>query len=147
MHKNIVFNMPEHPEHPGREHPGKEHPTKEHPGKEISLDDLAKTIEDFVKMDSELKGGYFLIYDTATNKPLALKLQRVHKDRLSKVSENKYFACADFISSEGKLYDLDFFIGSMHDQLKVTEISIHKEQGVPRYNWVEEGGIWKKVKI
>ncbi|BDB98364.1 hypothetical protein SACC_13810 [Saccharolobus caldissimus] len=32
MHKNIVFNMPEHPEHPG-----KEHPTKEHPGKEIRM--------------------------------------------------------------------------------------------------------------
>jgi len=37
--------------------------------------------------------------------------------------------------SEGKLYDLDFFVESMHGQLKVTEISIHKEQGIPRYNW------------
>ncbi len=131
------------PEHPKKEHP--EHPTREHPGKGVSLDNIAKAIEDFVKTDSQLKGGHFSIYDPVSNKPLAVDLEKVHRDRLSKITENEYFVCADFKSTEGKMYDLDFFVKEDQGNLKVTEISIHKEEGRPRYNWVEEGGIWKKI--
>ena len=113
-----------------------EHPTKtkkaEHPtttptttftpqivqGERITLQNLAKAIEGFVK---------------------------VHKERLSHIGEDIYFACADFNADNGKVYDLDIFLhGTNTDNLTVTEISVHKEDGTARYGWIEENGIWVK---
>jgi hypothetical protein len=113
--------------------------------KGVSKEELAETIKGYVEKDAELKGGYFLVYDKEAQKPLVLKLARVHKDRLSKVAEDVYFACADFETLEGEIYDLDIFMkGIGKDNLKATEISVHKEAGKPRYTWYEEDGIWKK---
>ena len=131
------------------EHP-KEHPA-EHPAKgaksEITKEELAVAIEDYVKKDSALKGGHFLVFDAKAGKPLTLSLLKVHKERLSPLGDGVYFACADFQTPAGKVYDLDIFMKSKDSdkhRLKVTEISVHKEAGVERYSWHEEGGIWKK---
>jgi len=145
----------EHPSEPLAEHPAggaAEHPAKgaaEHPTKasksNITKDELADAIEDYVEKDAALKGGHFLVYDAKAGKPLALKLQKVHKERLSSVGHDVYFACADFETPEGKVYDLDIFMkGPNKNHLVVTEISVHKEAGVERYTWFEHGGIWKK---
>lgn len=126
------------------EHPA-EHPAKHSDKKSIDKDNMAKAIKNYVKDEAELKGGYFLVYDKKAKKPLALELVRVHKDRLSKIEDDVYFACADFKTPEGKIYDLDVFMeGSDPDKLEVTEISVHKEAGKPRYTWYEKKGIWKK---
>ena len=147
--------MPEHPtaeqpvkEHPVKERPAREnpaeHPTKEHPGREITLDELSRAIEQYVKEDSTMKGGYFSVYDRIDKRPLALTLEKVHKEKLAKISEDTYFACADFRSTERRLYDLDMFVKASDAGMRVVEVDIHKEEGKPRYGWVEEGGIWKK---
>ena len=34
--------------------------------------------------------------------------------------------------------------GFDHKELSVSEIAVHKEDGKPRYDWAEEGGVWKK---
>jgi hypothetical protein len=60
------------------------------------------------------------------------------------VGEGLYFACSDFKATDGKTYDLDFFMKDSDAGLAVTEIMIHKEEGNPRYSWYEEGGIWKR---
>jgi hypothetical protein len=141
-------------EHPGgkerarREHPGAEHPRAEHPRagpqEELSLDEVARTIEEHIRSDAALKGGYYTFYDRATGKPLALALERVHRDKLSMVSEDTCFACADFRSTEGKLYDLDMFARRTAEGLTVVEVDVHKEEDKPRYQWTEEGGLWRK---
>ncbi len=111
----------------------------------LSVDTLTAGITDYVKQDAKLKGGYFLVYDAKTKAPLALTLVKVHKDRLSKIAEGLYFACSDFKDTNGRLYDLDFFMKQTASGLQVTEITIHKEAGKPRYNWVEEKGGWKRI--
>ncbi|MBI2118487.1 MAG: hypothetical protein HYT97_02540 [Elusimicrobia bacterium] len=130
-----------------KEHP-KEHPTKKQTKKieaSISMEDLAKSIEGYVAKDAALKGGYFLVYDPESKSTLQLTLDHVHKERLSKVSSDVYFACADFKTPEGKIYDMDVFMkGNKTDSLEVTEVSVHKEDGKARYSWFEENGIWKK---
>jgi hypothetical protein len=130
---------------------GQEHPTEHPQGHQqsaVSKDDLADAIANYVKRESALKGGFFLVYDKDTNRTLALTLDRVHRERLAKVADGTYFACADFKTQEGKTYDLDIFMkGPSKDQLEVTEISIHKEDGKERYNWVETNGIWSKVPL
>ncbi|PYL20876.1 MAG: hypothetical protein DMF44_14100 [Verrucomicrobia bacterium] len=80
-------------------------------------------------------------------KDLALDLVKVHDDRLSSLGGNKYFACVDMKGTDGRLYDIDFLMVVKPAQLTVTETSVHKINGKPLYNWKEEKGVWKKVKV
>ena len=134
------------------DHPTKtktaEHPTTVTPqivqGEKITLQNLARAIEGFVEADINLRGA-FLGIDPKTDTVLKLKLDKVHKERLSHVGEDVYFACADFNADNGKVYDLDIFLhGTNTDNLTVTEISVHKEDGIAHYGWHEENGIWVK---
>lgn len=136
-------------EHPKGEESKQEHPKTEAAKGTLSLDDLAAAIQSYVESDSKLKGGYFLVYDGAAKKPLALELVKVHRDRLSKVGDQAYFACADFQTLDGaKPYDLDIFMkGPDKGHLVATQVLIHKEGGKERYTWYEEGGIWKRKEV
>lgn len=123
-----------------------EHPT-EHPTSKketLTKEALADAITDYVNKESNLKGGYFLFFDGQQDEPLALTLDKVHKERLATLSDGVYFACADFKATDDDMYDLDIFMkGDEHD-LEVTEINLHKKNGEARYTWVEKDGIWSK---
>jgi hypothetical protein len=80
-------------------------------------------------------------------KDLALDLVRVHDDRFSSLGGNKYFACVDMKGKDGTMYDIDFLMAVQADKLTVTETAVHKINGKPLYNWKQEGGVWKKVKV
>jgi hypothetical protein len=80
-------------------------------------------------------------------KDLALDLIKVHHDRFSSLGGNKYFACVDMKGTDGKVYDIDFLMAVQSDKLTVTQTSVHKINGKPLYNWKQEGGVWKKVKV
>jgi hypothetical protein len=123
------------------EHPV-EHPVEKKAG--LNKETLAKAITGYVKKDADLKGGFFLVYDQVDKKSLALTLDKVHDDRLAKVADGTYFACADFKTPDGMLYDLDIFMKETKSGLQASEITVHKKEGTPRYNWVEENGIWKR---
>ena len=113
-------------------------------GEKITLQNLALAIESFVEADINLRGA-FLVIDPNTEEVLKLTLEKVHKERLSYIGDDIYFACADFNADNGKVYDLDIFLhGKNTENLTVTEISVHKEDGAARYGWLEEGGIWVK---
>jgi hypothetical protein len=136
----------EHPtEHPA-EHPS-EHPTggaKSSPSKE----ELADAVEAYVNKTAAAEGGYFVAFDEKAGQQLKLTLDKVHRERLSKVGEDLYFACADFKTPEGKVYDLDVFMkGPDKDSLTFSKFTIHKEAGKERYTWYEQGGIWKTKPI
>lgn len=137
----------EHPEHPTtKEKEHAEHP--EHPEETIKIDveTIGEAITSYVETDSKLKGGYFFVYDPASKTPLQLTLTKVHKERLSQVGENLFFACSDFSAASGKEFDLDFFMKEDEGRLVVTEVMIHKEDGNPRYTWYQEGDVWKRKK-
>ena len=123
----------EHPEHP-----------KAKPAERVTIskEALAEAITDFITKDSDLKGGYFVYYDQKTKTPLILTLDKVHKEKLAKVDEDRYFACSDFKATDGKTYDLDFFMNDTDAGLQVSEMMVHKVNGKPRYNWAEENGLW-----
>jgi len=135
----IKFLMAEHP----TEHPS-EHPTAAKLPK-LTITQLAESIEKYIQQDVELKGGFF-VFDVKRGEVLNLTLSKIHKERLSNIGNNTYFACADFQASNGKVYDLDvFMIGKSQDDLVVTEINVHKENGVARYGWQNQSGIWIKI--
>ena len=80
-------------------------------------------------------------------KNLTLDLVKVHNDRLSSLGGGKYFACVDMKATDGKIYDIDFFMAGQPGSMTVTETSVHKINGKPLYNWKEQGGVWKKVRV
>jgi hypothetical protein len=79
-------------------------------------------------------------------KDLALDLVKVHDDRFSSLGGGKYFACVDMKGTDGRIYDIDFFMAVQPGKLTVTQTSVHKINGKPLYNWKQEGGVWKKVR-
>ena len=123
----------EHPEHPQAQ------------GKEVSKADISAGIKKHIagetKQSTDRK--FHVKYE---GKDLALDLIRVHDDRLSSLGSGKYFACVDMKATDGKTYDIDFFMNGQPGNMKVTETSVHKISGKPLYNWKEENGVWKKVK-
>ncbi len=144
----------EHPEHPkGAEHPehpkGTEHP--EHPEKaaahKLTVEELSYAVKKYVDEESAKNDGYFIVEDN-TGK-LRLKLKKIHDDRLTSLSNTLHFVCADFSapgagSADGTVYDIDIFMeGTDKDNLKATEVKVHKKNGKPRYTWIEENGVWK----
>ena len=80
-------------------------------------------------------------------KDLALDLVKVHDDRFSSLGGDEYFACVDMKGTDGKIYDIDFSMVVKPGKLTVTETSVHKINGKPLYNWKEEKGVWKKVRV
>jgi len=131
-----------------QEHPS-EHPSGSKPAEKASLTmaELARAIEDYVTSDARMKGGYFLVYDPIAKAPLALTLERVHEDRLSSLGDGVYFACADFKASDGTTYDVDVFMKSQDNELRPTDVHIHKVAEKPRYTWKEEGGVWMRQDV
>ena len=138
----------EHPEHPKKatEHPkqGAEHPKKGGAQKQVSTADISAGIKKNIDTQSKKSsdGKFHVNYE---GQDLALDLIRVHDDRLSDLGGGKYFACVDMKATDGKTYDIDFFLTGQPGKMKVTETSVHKIDGKPLYDWKEENGTWHKV--
>ena len=138
----------EHPEHPKKttEHPkkGAVHPKKGGAEKQVSTADISAGIKKNIDAESKKSsdGKFHVKYE---GQDLALDLIRVHDDRLSDLGGGKYFACVDMKATDGKTYDIDFFLTGQPAKMKVTETSVHKIDRKPLYDWKEENGTWHKV--
>jgi hypothetical protein len=113
--------------------------------KEVSTADISAGIKKHIARETK-KSSDKRFHVNYRGKDLALDLVKVHDDRLSNLGGGKYFACVDMKATDGKIYDIDFFLSGNDGDLKVGETSVHKINGKPLYNWKEEGGVWKKVK-
>jgi hypothetical protein len=128
-----------------QEHP--EHPKNTQKAKEFSATDLENAIKADIAEKSKDTNGVFKLYDPELKKTWDLTLDHVHKDRLSKLSADTYFACVDMKDRSGKVVDVDFFLKSEDGKLAMTDTTVHKVNGKPRYNWKEEDGFWKRVPV
>jgi len=105
-------------------------------------DGLKRFISGYVAKSADKK--FHMPYQ---RKDLALDLVKIHDDRFSSLGGDKYFACVDMKGTDGKIYDIDFLMAVQPGKLTVTETSVHKINGKPLYNWKEEKGVWKKVRV
>lgn len=136
-----LVSAAEHPEHPKQ---GAEHPKKGGAEKQVSKFDISAGIKKNIGVEAEKSSdGKFHVKSQAQD--LALDLIRVHDDRLSDLGGGKYFACVDMKGTDGKTYDIDFFLTGQPGTMTVTESAVHKIDGKPLYNWKEENGKWHKV--
>ncbi len=118
-----------------------EHPELARPN-ELTTESLAQGITNYVTAETEKQGGVFPVADPAQGTSLALTLTTVHRERLSKLADGRYFACADFKGRDGHTYDLDVFMRVDSTGLTPTDVIVHKQDGLARFNWVEQNGIW-----
>jgi hypothetical protein len=140
-------------EHPGRQQPQLQQlPQTTRPlqigtqTREVSKADISAGIKKYIESDAK-KSSDRKFHVKYQGKNLALDLIKVHDDRLSSLGGGKYFACVDMKATDGTIYDIDFFMAGAPGSMKITETSVHKVNGKPLYNWKEEGGVWKKVRV
>jgi hypothetical protein len=132
----------EHPEHPK----SKEHPQSKQ-AHAYSIDELEKAIVAEIDAVQKKNDGSYPLEDKEASKTWKLVLDHVHRERLSKLDAKTYFACTDFKSEDGKVVDVDFFMKDDGKTLVMTETTIHKIDGKPRYNWKEKEGYWERVPV
>jgi len=132
----------EHPEHPTKG--AGEHAKKGGAEKQVSTADISTGIKQNIQAETK-KSSDGKFHVKREGQDLALDLIRVHDDRLQDLGDGKYFACVDMKGTDGKTYDIDFFLTGQPGKMKVTETSVHKIDGKPLYNWKEENGKWNKV--
>lgn len=113
---------------------------------EASMSNVSDGLKEFISGYSA-KSADKKFHIPFQRKDLALDLVKLHDNRFSSLGGNKYFACVDMRGKDGRMYDIDFFMTVQADKLTVTETSVHKINGKPLYNWKEEKGVWKKVKL
>ena len=98
--------------------------------------DIQDGIEKHIKEQSRLGEGYFILPFDKTE--LRLKLVRVHTEYLANLGPRSHFACVDLASTDGDVYDVDFFLAGDPGAMKVTETSVHKINGQPLYVWKQK---------
>lgn len=113
----------------------------------VSTDLLAQSITNYVQTEAARHGGEFPVNDPAQQTTLGLTLTTVHRERLSQLADDRYFACADFKGRDGHTYDVDIFMRRESTGLTPTEIIVHKQDGKPRFDWVERNGRWAQVPV
>jgi len=114
--------------------------------REVSNADISAGIKNHISYERK-RAADRKFHVNYRGKNLALNLVRVHDDRLANVGGGKYFACVDMKAADGTIYDIDFFMAGRPGSMTVTETSVHKINGKPLYNWKEQGGVWKKVRV
>jgi len=133
----------EHPEHPKKT---AEHPKHGAEAKQVSTADISAGIKQNIQAETK-KGSDGKFHVKHEGQDLALDLIRVHDDRLQDLGGEKYFACVDMKGTDGKIYDIDFFLTGQPGKMKVTDTAVHKVDNKPLYNWKEENGKWHKVPV
>lgn len=136
-------------EHPtgGQEHPAKGERPKSEKAKAVSTADLDKAIKADIAEKTKADGGVFKVEDKVLNKTWDLTLVKVHTDKLTPLSADTYFACTDFKAKDGTMVDVDFYMKNEGGKIVITDTTVHKVNGKPRFNYVEKNGMWVREAV
>jgi hypothetical protein len=103
--------------------------------------DIQAGIEQYIEEETHQGGGYFTL--PFADQELRLKLVRVHTEYLANLGPRRHFACVDLAGTDGNVYDVDFFLAGDPGEMTVTETTVHKINGRPRYVWKQNrDGTW-----
>lgn len=99
----------------------------------VTISDVESGIRANIETMTKDGGGYFNFQNDSLE--LSLKLVRVHTEYLSILGHNEFFACVDLATSDGDVYDMDFFLKGDPRNMQVTRTALHKLNGKPFYTW------------
>ena len=106
------------------------------------MKEFVAAVEGDIAAKTAGSGGKFMVSDEALKKDWGLKLLRIHKHKIARLSEDSFFACADFKETEGKgKVDLDFYVSKSDAGWKVDKVLVHKVDGKPRFTYNEKNEI------
>ena len=108
--------------------------------------DIQVGIEKHIEEQAKLNEGYFKV--PFEDQELNLKLVRVHTEYLANLTPQEHFACVDLASTDGDVYDVDFFLFGDPGKMTVTETTVHKTNGQPLYVWKQkEDKTWNRLPV
>ena len=106
--------------------------------------DIQVGIEKYIEEQTKLGDGYFKM--SFKDQRLNLKLVRVHTEYLANLGPQRHFACVDLASTDGFVYDVDFFLSGDPGDMTITETTVHKTNGQPLYLWEQkQDKTWHRV--
>ncbi len=106
--------------------------------------DIQDGIEKHIEEQTRLGEGYFKL--PFESNELRLRLVRVHTEYLANLGPHRHFACVDLASTEGNVYDVDFFLQGDPGAMTITETTVHKINGQPLYLWEQKRDkTWHRV--
>ena len=106
--------------------------------------DIQDGIEKHIEEQTRLGEGYFKL--PFESNELRLRLVRVHTEYLANLGPRRHFACVDLASTEGNVYDVDFFLQGDPGAMTITETTVHKINGQPLYLWEQKRDkTWHRV--
>jgi hypothetical protein len=113
---------------------------------QTTIADIEEGIRAHIEQKTKASGGYFPLPHEGGN--MELKLVRVHTEYLSNLGPGRHFACVDLADEKGDVYDVDFFLEGKPGAMKVTETTVHKENGKPLYTWKQrKDKTWERVPV
>lgn len=74
--------------------------------------------------------GSYVLYDNIKDEVLSLSLKKLHSGIVSK--GNFYVSCADFVDTDGNVFDIDFMVAGKKNNLRVYQALVHKADGKKR---------------
>lgn len=95
----------------------------------LTDEQVVQAIEDYITSNLAADST-FAIEDEVANRTRNLTLDYVHSS-VHSTEEGSYYACADMTEGTVRL-DLDFYVVAEDGQPKVSEVVIHKVDGVSR---------------
>jgi len=108
--------------------------------------DIQDGIEKHIEAQTLLGQGYFRL--PYKGNELRLKLVRVHTEYLSNLGPRRHFACVDMASTDGEVYDVDFFLAGDPGAMTVTQTTVHKINGQPLYVWEQKRDkSWRRAAV
>jgi transglutaminase-like putative cysteine protease len=108
--------------------------------------DIQAGIEAHIARETKAHNGYFPL--SFEGKDMKLRLVRVHTEYLANLGPGRHFACVDLASTEGNVYDVDFFLEGEPGNMVVTETTVHKLNGRPFYLWrQQDDGTWVHAEV
>lgn len=114
---------------------------------EVTIEQIADRIRAHIAEESVRHGGKFRLEHEG--RTLDLELIRVHMEYLANLGAGVQFACVDLVSTDGTVYDVDFFLsGTEADRLSVVETHVHKCDGQPFYAWEQKSDLtWQRIPV
>jgi transglutaminase-like putative cysteine protease len=113
---------------------------------DVVTEDIQRGIEKHIEEQTLLGEGYFRL--PFGEGELRLKLVRVHTEYLANLGPRRHFACVDLASTDGDVYDVDFFLAGDPNAMTVTETTVHKINGQPLYVWEQRRDkTWHRVPV
>lgn len=102
----------------------------------VVTSEIQEGIEKHIEEETKRGGGYFRF--SSGGKDYKFKLVRVHTEYLANLGPRRHFACVDLVHTDGNVYDVDFFLEGDPGNMRVTETTVHKFNGIPYYTWEQK---------